>query len=357
MTTVTLEPVRAWAAERSDQVDRGELAASEAVALLAADGLLDLGVDDTAAAVAAGGPTAAVSLRSMGDVIAAVAEECLSSAFSVWAHRMAIEYLARGRRSALSEDAFAELRSGRLVGCSAMAAAMKQASGLGDLGVTGRREGDEIVLDGSIAWASNLVPGAVVVTAVDLAGEPPVVTWFTVGSAGVQVQPARGLLALESTASGRVVLQDVRTPVAAVLSEDLPSFTAGFRPTLLLLQSAFCVGLTRRCVADALAGLGRPETRALDGEVHELAARADEVERRWQRAVADPAPVTRHELLRLRLDASHVCQDATRLAATLAGGRGYVATSTASRRLREAAFLPVQSPSEGHLRWELSSSS
>ena len=53
--------------------------------------------------------------------------------------------------------------------------------------------------------------------------------------------------------------------------------------------------------------------------------------------------------------ASHLAQRATRLELTLAGGRGYLAANAANRRFREAAFLPVQSPSEGHLRWELSS--
>ena len=36
------------------------------------------------------------------------------------------------------------------------------------------------------------------------------------------------------------------------------------------------------------------------------------------------------------------------------GGAGYVAKSPTARRLREASFLPVQSPTEGHLRYELS---
>jgi hypothetical protein len=35
------------------------------------------------------------------------------------------------------------------------------------------------------------------------------------------------------------------------------------------------------------------------------------------------------------------------------GGRGYAMSSPTARRAREAAFLPVQSPTEGHLRWVL----
>ena len=61
------------------------------------------------------------------------------------------------------------------------------------------------------------------------------------------------------------------------------------------------------------------------------------------------------DILRLRLDVVDLAVAATRLEATLTGGRGYASASPTARRLREAAFLPIQSPSEGHLRWELSS--
>jgi hypothetical protein len=36
-----------------------------------------------------------------------------------------------------------------------------------------------------------------------------------------------------------------------------------------------------------------------------------------------------------------------------AGGQGYASRAAVSRRYREAAFIPVQSPSEAQLRWEL----
>ena len=44
------------------------------------------------------------------------------------------------------------------------------------------------------------------------------------------------------------------------------------------------------------------------------------------------------ELIRLRLDASHVAVASTRLEATLRGGAGYAITHPTNRRFREAAF-------------------
>jgi hypothetical protein len=62
------------------------------------------------------------------------------------------------------------------------------------------------------------------------------------------------------------------------------------------------------------------------------------------------------ELVRLRFDSACLTTAAVALEAKAAGGRGYVSTSATARRLREAAFLPIQAPTEAQLRWELSRS-
>ena len=55
----------------------------------------------------------------------------------------------------------------------------------------------------------------------------------------------------------------------------------------------------------------------------------------------------------LRLAAADIVSAAAALEIRSAGGKGYARRTDASRRFREAAFIPVQSPSEAQLRWEL----
>ncbi|NLT26087.1 MAG: hypothetical protein GXX90_05495 [Microbacteriaceae bacterium] len=131
------------------------------------------------------------------------------------------------------------------------------------------------------------------------------------------------------------------------------------RPTFLLLQTAFCLGLAGRAADEADAALAgsitevvfaerraevRERLRALRGDYHALLSRASSGATR---------PIAPERLLRLRLDAARLVREATGLEAAAVGGRGYLAASGTARRLREAAFLPVQSPTEGHLEWEL----
>jgi alkylation response protein AidB-like acyl-CoA dehydrogenase len=64
-----------------------------------------------------------------------------------------------------------------------------------------------------------------------------------------------------------------------------------------------------------------------------------------------PLPVP--EALQIRLDCARLATAAVALEAKKMGGRGYVVTTPTARRLREAAFLPIQAPTEGQLRWEM----
>ena len=52
-------------------------------------------------------------------------------------------------------------------------------------------------------------------------------------------------------------------------------------------------------------------------------------------------------------DTASAAVAASSIEVRVAGGAGYAKSSPASRRFREAAFIPVQSHSESQLRWEL----
>jgi|HigsolmetaAR201D_1030396.scaffolds.fasta_scaffold05123_3 alkylation response protein AidB-like acyl-CoA dehydrogenase len=329
------EALREELAQRAPAVDTAEADPRDALVKLTEAGLLPLGVPGREGTVA-----------QQAAVLADVATLCMSTAFCGWGHRMAVEYLAEA-----ADERFEDLASLRRIGSSAMAGAFKYAAGIEPLSVKARREGGQIVLNGRIPWASNLQADAIIVLTVDLEGAGPTVLTVDASAEGLTIKPARGLLALEATASGFLAFEDVRVPVAAVLDEPFEAFLARVRRPFLVLQSSFCLGLARAALeaaADKLEGIGT----VFADEHAELAARRGELEARLT-ALADDPSAERRDLVRLRLESAHLVRDAVRVEAAVTGGRGYVASSPTARRLREAAFLPVQSPTEAHLRWEL----
>lgn len=297
---------------------------------------------------------ASPDLRPSGQVIEELAAICLSTGFSTWAHRMAIDYLRDAAPSSPLGEVRADLIAGRRVGATAMAVALQHLSGLTDIPVEARPDpSGGYRLHGPIRWASNLVDGAVVVLpAVDSSTQEPIVVAATVGAPGFDRAPIRPLLALNATYSTSFELDDYAAPESAVISRDLRGFARRARPTMLLLQTSFCLGLAHRCLTETAKGLAGARG-TLDGTYAELTAQHASLARTTDEWRADPAQADPGEVTRARLDAADLVRAASHLEFAATGGRAYGATAGASRRAREAAFLPVQSPTEVHLRWDL----
>lgn len=327
--------VRARAAERARATDEADTTPFETLRELGQRGLLDLGLG--------GG-----DLRGQAAVVFDLAAECTATAFSLWGHRSGLEYL-----DAVGAPVASELRTGDVPLCSAMAPAFKAAAGIGEIPVTLTRRGDHLVLDGTVPWASNLYPDAVVILPVVREDGHTAIVRTRVAAHGVSVRPLENLMALNATASGILRLEGVEIDAEQdVLTEDVPGFLATVRGPFLLLQTSFCLGLSAAALTSArenLGGVGEMFREDLDDAVAEQQRlRADLV-----RLAREPRAAAPRELLQLRLDAALLTGEATRLEAKIVGGRGYALSSPTARRAREAAFLPVQSPTEGHLRWEL----
>jgi alkylation response protein AidB-like acyl-CoA dehydrogenase len=324
-------------------LDRGDRDTRANVELLARAGLVGLG----APANQDGG------LPTMASVIAELAGHCMSTAFSVWAHRMTLEYLTAAD-TAWSRQAAKPLFRGEILGVTGMASAFKDAAGCGSLELTAVPADDGYRLSGTLRWASNLYSDSLMVTAARTGSGEKFVVALPLSANGVKIADHFDLLALGSTASSSITLDEVYVGADHILSHDIGSFLTGVRPTFLLLQSAICVGLARRSLHGAQANLGGVNSVFAD-DVDTLNVELAHVETTlatYAGGVGAQTPRKR-ELLELRLAAAELVTDAAALEIRTAGGKGYASRTDASRRFREAAFIPVQSPSEAQLRWEL----
>lgn len=325
-------------------------------------------VEERAAAVDAHHLDIRPSLRQLGDaellgldlpeqaeVVRTLARACTATAFSVWAHRTAIAYLTRWGSAALRDHILPDLLAGRRTAATAMATAFQAALGLRELGVTASPTDDGVTLRGTIPWASNLFDdGAVVVLPARTEDGRNLIVAITTDQPGVRLLPYPQLLALDATASTTVKLDGVAVTAEWILTDRFLDFLADVRPAFLLLQTALALGL-----ADASLEAAAPPLEGANVVLAEDHARLrtdrEHLDTTFARRLAAPAPAD-DELVRLRLAAAELAVDATRHEATTTGGAGYLATSATARRLREAAFLPIQSPTEAQLRWELSRS-
>lgn len=325
-------------AERAKAVDKGEYSANYLVQLLAERELLGAVNND------------AEKLLTLVRLIREVAELDLSAAFSLWAHSMAIEYLAQADTD-YARKTLPVLLRGERPGVTGMASVFKQAVGCGNIELEATPVEGGFEVSGVLRWASNLVEDSLVVTGAVADG--PLVFAVDANAPGVTLGEPFGLLGLNSTASTSLKFDRVFVPQEQILATDLASFARSVRPTFVLLQTSECLGLARTAAQEAgkrlegVNGVFAEEVQAIAEQIEQLIERQEELTRGVEKRV-DPVA-----LIELRLAAAQAAVTATQLEVRVAGGAGYAQHSPASRRFREAAFLPVQSPSEAQLRWEL----
>ncbi|OBG33891.1 acyl-CoA dehydrogenase [Mycobacterium alsense] len=337
-TDAALAHAVAAVAARARALDEEATDVRADLAALGEAGLFGLGFDGT-------------GLDRMVRVIEGVSAHSLAAGFSAWAHRMTLEYVHHAP-TPLRDRHAQPLRRGVRAGVTAMAPAFKQVAGLGNVPLIAEPAGGGLRISGPIPWASNVFDGALIVTAARTTGGATYVVVVDVDAPGIGVRTPPRLMALGATASTSLDLRDVEVPDADVISTDLRAFVARVRPAFLLLQSAFCTGLGCAALSGAEASGDRTAAQ-FASEIAELARRREQLRERLYGFAADPTAPSVPELIRLRLAAATFAGAATRLESTLCGGAGYALSNAANRRFREAAFLPIQSPSEGHLRWEL----
>jgi alkylation response protein AidB-like acyl-CoA dehydrogenase len=341
--TEALAEVLTAVADRAGATDRAETDVRPALAELGAAGLLTLGA-----------PGYGGTLADQAEVLRSLSRVCMSTAFSAWAQRLAIEYLAGFGTDTLRRDVLPELAAGARPAATAMATAFQDALGLRELGVTARPEADGVVLDGSVPWASNLFDGAVVVLPARTEDGRRLIVAVRTDTPGLTLPPYPALLALDATASTSLRLDGVRIPADRVLTDRFLDFLTTVRTPFLLLQSAFCLGIADASLASA-AGRFEGAAQVLEADHDDLVGRRDRLSADHARLLARGGHADA-STVRLRLEAGRLGVDATRHEVTVRGGAGYVAGGATARRFREAAFLPIQSPTEAQLRWELSRS-
>jgi alkylation response protein AidB-like acyl-CoA dehydrogenase len=309
---------------------------------LAGDGLLDLGL-----------PGSNGTYLDQVRILAELAGACMTTAFSAWAHRMTVEYLVRHGGDGVAGFT-ADVRNGVRPGSTAMAATFRAATGQDELTVTlSIDDGGDLRANGFISWASNLYDNAVVVTGMLHDGVRKIVA-FEIEQDGVEVLPAEGLLALDASKSGAVRLENVLISESNIFEVEFMDFVKSVRPVFLTFQSAFCVGLAAASLSSIheLSGVGVSLAGPLADRRADLARISNEVEQvaLWLDTRDTEIPF---HIVRVRLDAAHLATAATQLELAIRGGQAYGAKSPTARRVREALFLPVQSPTEAQLQWEL----
>lgn len=336
----------AWFADNAQALDQDSTLAAEVVPRLARAGAF--GADGQ------GGP-----LWDAVESIAKVAGHSLTAAFAFWGHRAFIEYLLQSPNAALRQRWLPALIAGEHAGATGLSNAMKYLGGIESLGIQATATAGGWLLDGSVPWCTNLRPEGFVAAAVVARSDgPPLVTALPSGRAGLVRSADLDLIALRGSNTASLAITAVEVSPDDLLHDNANVFLPRVRPAFLGLQCGLSIGLARAALATAAqaAGGGRAGRSVLDEPLQTLRARLDASVAALREGLASGRFLDHPALLfQLRLDLADTVQQAVQLELQASGGRAYhrdLALSFA-RHWREAAFIPIVTPSVTQLRGEL----
>lgn len=337
-----------WFAGRAGAVDRCQEPAQQGLHMLATRGMLSKGIPESLGGDGGG-------LEEMAEVIATVAGSCLTSGFVLWCHRMFLEYLAVGDNPYLTEHILPQVLKVERLGATGLANAMKHAAAIEEIRVRAEATNGGYVLTGRLPWVSNLVDDRFIVALAVQAEDKHLVAAVPGDMPGLACGRRFPLFGLEGTASASLVLDGVSLDDQWVIAQDAGAFLGRVRPTLLLLQSALAWGLAESALTSAHERISGPRTVLKDQaeELNQMLSRLVTELRRLAREGVGGDPYGTYRVLKTRKELAELAVEAVWLELETAGGAGYLSESETARRLREAAFFPVQSPSFVQLRSEL----
>jgi alkylation response protein AidB-like acyl-CoA dehydrogenase len=341
-----------WLEEHADAIDCGSLDALHLLPRLADSGLYRWGVPGQF------GGHANTDIGHAIEAIAAVGERSMAAAFVSWSQRVFIEFLLHTSNTALRDEYLTDLQVGRIAGASALSNAMKFLSGIESLQIEARRDGAGWKLNGIMPWVTNLRPqGYIVAAAVALPEGGAAVVALRENATGLERTPDLALLGLQSTNTAAIRLHDTPADTSILLHAQAHEFLPQLRPAFVGLQCAMSIGLARRALAETRrAGSGRAAVTSLAGPLDETATRVERLTRDLVQGVRDGSLVARPmDLFELRIGLAEAASAAVQLELQAAGGLAYLQGRQPGfpRRWREAAFVPIVTPSLVQLKTEI----
>lgn len=305
-------------------------------------------------------------LADIIEVMSRVGQECLSTAFAVWCQTACARYLQLSDNTALQAEWLPALASGQQLGGTGLSNTFKSCSEIERFLLSAKRVEGGYEINGNLPWVSNLGPDHVFVTGCPVEGDGRLVFFLVrCDQPGFRLQDGAHFTALEGTRTYACQFRGVRIDDARVLAQPDQSkaYLARIQPGMILAQMGMGLGLVQDCIRliDSSARTHAHVNQFLDDQPADLRAALEAARAETLRlaTLADAAPTGDGQvalttaILRLRLAGGELALRAAQAAMLHQGARGYLRHATAQRRLREAYFVAIVTPSIKHLRHEL----
>jgi alkylation response protein AidB-like acyl-CoA dehydrogenase len=307
------------------------------------------------AAVGTGPAGIAAAVEAMADVGAS----CLSTAFCMWCQDALVWYLDRADNPAPRAKYLRGVAAGNVLGGTGLSNPMKALAGFEPLALKGRRVAGGYRVSGRLPFVSNIDEGHpfAAIFAIEDAADRCAMAVFESGRDGVSLARNAHFIALEGTATCSVQMRDVFVPEEDVLSDDAGRFVPRIRKGFVLLQAGMALGIARGAASamrhDGPGGRLAQHLPLGPNAIDERARALTERIAGHLRTIEEPDRASFLDVLHTRLDLTWLALEAAQASVLQHGARGYLIGAEPARRLREAQFVAIVTPSVKHITTEL----
>lgn len=292
------------------------------------------------------------------DAMAEVGASCTSTSFCMWCQDALAWYLDRTDNPAPRAKYLNAVATGRTLGGTGLSNPMKALAGFEPMALKGKRVAGGYRVNGRLSFVSNVEEGhpCAGIFAIEDTDRHAMAV-FQTGRNGVSLAHNAHFVALEGTATVSMLVREAFVPDEDILSDDASRFVSRIRKGFVLLQAGMALGVAR----------GSARLMRHDGPSSRLARHLplgpDAIDQRARmlseriaahiRTVDEPDRASFLDVLRTRLDLTWLALEAAQAAVLQFGARGYLVGAEPARRLREAQFVAIVTPSVKHITTEL----
>lgn len=342
-----MSPLDEWLVVRANALDESSSHAEDVLPILVGSGLPHIGVPRVNGGC--GG-----DVRDAILAISTVAQQSLTAAFVLWAHRTFIELLLQSPNAELRERLLPKLLSGATGGATGLSNVMKFLSGIEELRINATPVETGWRLNGSLAWASNLRKAGFTVAAAvaPTDGAPVAIVALDSEAKGIERTADLDLIGLRASNTATIRITDMIARPDNIIAPDGQCWLPSVRPAFLGMQCGLSIGLASASLSQAAGIAGTPRSqlaKQIKQLKKELEINVDEL----LTGIGDGLFLTDvRPLFRLRLRMANIVQEALMLELQSLGGNAYLLNCQKgfARRWREGAFIPVLTPSVTQLQ-------
>lgn len=285
-------------------------------------------------------------------VIEETAKVCMTTAFCIWCHLAATTYVTHTENKRLKNTALPKLLSGQLLAGTGLSNPLKSFAKLETLHLKAKKVPDGYVVRGALPAVSNIGPGQAFAFIAEVDMDEKVMGFVYCDDPAISLRARTGYIGLNGSATFSCAFQDVFIPQAQIIATNVDAFVEHVRTRFLAYQIPLALGVTASSV-DTMKKIANKYhehniNQYLRIQPEDLQVRNDAI-RSQLAAVLKASDLSWDTLTDIRLEAIYVTLDAVQAAMLHHGGRGYVKSSIAERKLREAYFLVNLTPSIKHL--------